>query len=70
MDFGWLRHCMRIGCFEIKVLDMLTNMNLVCDRRNSMSLVGNLMVVCSVYIKIWIQVRIASRNSKGSVSLK
>jgi len=28
------------------------------------------MVVCSVYIKIWIQVRIASRNSKGSVSLR
>jgi len=27
------------------------------------------MVVCSVYIKIWIQVRTASRNSKGSVSL-
>jgi len=27
------------------------------------------MVVCSVYIKIRIQVRIASRNSKGSVSL-
>jgi len=26
--------------------------------------------VCSVYIKIWIQVRIASRSSKGSVSLK
>jgi len=30
----------------------------------------DLMVVCSVYIKIWIQVRIASRNSEGSVSLR
>ena len=31
---------------------------------------GDLMVVCSVYIKVWIQVRTASRNSNGSVSLK
>ena len=31
---------------------------------------GDFMVACSVYIKIRIQVRIASRNSKGSVSLK
>jgi len=31
---------------------------------------GDFMVACSVYIKIWIQVRIASRNSKRSVSLK
>jgi len=28
------------------------------------------MVVCSVYIKIKIQVRIASRNTKRSMSLK
>ena len=31
---------------------------------------GDFMVACSVYIKIRIQVRIASRNSKGSVSLR
>jgi len=31
---------------------------------------GDFMVACSVYVKIWIQVRIASRNSEGSVSLR
>jgi len=31
---------------------------------------GDLMVVSSVYIRIRIQVRIVSRNSKGLVSLK
>jgi len=45
-------------------------MKFVCDRRNSISLMGRSHVARSVYVKIWIQVRTASRNSDGSVSLR
>jgi len=30
IEVGWLGTCMRIRCFEIKVVDMVWNMILVC----------------------------------------
>jgi len=47
----------------------MRNMNLVWDRRNSMSLVGRSHGGVVYIIKIKIPVRITSRNSKGSMSL-
>jgi len=68
---GWLRTCMRIGWMTKKRWELYEKH----DYDGEIGVIpwvpwGDCMVGCSVYIKIRIQVRIASRNSKGSMSLK